>query len=171
MARFKVNVPLLNVRKAPVADFKTDNIITTVSDGLILDLEEETNVPNPALGKWYRDAQGQYYSGIGLMSELFENLQPSQLFDELIASEQYRIAEGFIENNFEKIKNEYPEITGMFVGKKSVNGIQSNIVSIVFQVAQKSDSVHPFPKIVEFDLYKIPTDIEEADTSEVEDIS
>jgi subtilisin family serine protease len=66
MAKYKVIVPLLNVRKAPVANFNEDNVITTVSKGLVLELEEVPNVPNPSLGKWYKDIHGQHYSEKGL---------------------------------------------------------------------------------------------------------
>jgi lysozyme len=69
MEQYKVIVPKLNVRKAPVADTNDkSNIITTVNEGLILELEEVLNVPNPSLGKWYRDKQNQYYWAGGLMS-------------------------------------------------------------------------------------------------------
>lgn len=68
MERYKVIVPKLNVRKAPVADIKDkSNIITTVNEGLILELEEVPNTPNPSIGKWYRDKQNQYYWAGGLM--------------------------------------------------------------------------------------------------------
>ena len=82
MERYKVIVPKLNVRKAPVADFNDkSNIITTVSDGLILDLVEVFDVPNPSLGKWYFDGKGQFYSGLGLQP-LENSLKiKDQLFD------------------------------------------------------------------------------------------
>lgn len=82
MERYKVIVPKLNVRKAPVADFNDkSNIITTVSDGLVLDLEEYHNVPNPSLGKWYTDNKGQFYSELGLQP-LADTLKiKDQLFD------------------------------------------------------------------------------------------
>lgn len=66
MERYKVIVPRLNVRKAPVDNFKVKNIITTVNEGLTLDLVEVIDVPNPSLGKWYTDGKGQFYSGLGL---------------------------------------------------------------------------------------------------------
>lgn len=67
MIHFKVIVPRLNVRKAPVSDFADkSNIITTVGDGLELDLEEVPDVPNPSLGKWFRDSKNQFYSEKGL---------------------------------------------------------------------------------------------------------
>lgn len=66
MARYKVIVPLLNVRNEPVANFEIKKKLPTVSEGVILELEEETNVPNPALGKWFKDSHGQYYWGGGL---------------------------------------------------------------------------------------------------------
>ncbi len=67
MAHFKVIVPRLNVRKAPVADFADkSNIITTVGDGLQLELEEVTDFPTPSLGLWFRDSKNQYYSEKGL---------------------------------------------------------------------------------------------------------
>nr|WP_315151507.1 S8 family serine peptidase [uncultured Flavobacterium sp.] len=68
MERYKVIVPRLNVRKAPVADFKVKNIITTVNEGLTLDLSEVFDVPNPSLGKWYTDGKGQFYSALGLQA-------------------------------------------------------------------------------------------------------
>ncbi|MFH6942835.1 glycoside hydrolase family 25 protein [Flavobacterium sp. FlaQc-50] len=66
MDRYKVIVPRLNVRKAPVADFKTQNIISQVTQDMILELEPETNIPNPGLGKWLKDSLGQYYWANGL---------------------------------------------------------------------------------------------------------
>ena len=72
MARYKVIVPLLNVRETPPNEFTDKNILTTVCEGLILDLEDVTEVPNPALGKWYKDAHGQHYSEKGL--QLLDNL-------------------------------------------------------------------------------------------------
>ncbi|MFY7937195.1 MAG: S8 family peptidase [Flavobacterium sp.] len=75
MKRYKVIVPKLNVRKAPVANpADKSNIITTVGQGLILELEEATNVPNPSFGKWYKDRHNQFYWGGGLMeAELGNN--------------------------------------------------------------------------------------------------
>ena len=68
MERYKVIVPKLNVRKAPVTDFNDkSNIITTVSEGFELDLEEYFEVSNSSLGKWYSDGKGQYYWADGLM--------------------------------------------------------------------------------------------------------
>ncbi len=68
MRRYEVIVPRLNVRKAPVSDFKEDNVKTTVAMGKILELDEVLVVPNPALGKWYTDGFEQYYSERGLRS-------------------------------------------------------------------------------------------------------
>lgn len=73
MTKYKVKVPWLNVRKYPVADFKINNIITVVPQGLIIDAEEVTEYPNPYLGKWYKDSKNQYYNEIGL--ELFSDAQ------------------------------------------------------------------------------------------------
>jgi subtilisin family serine protease len=82
MERYKVIVPKLNVRKAPVADFNDkSNIITTVSEGLVLDLTEVFDVPNPSLGKWYSDGKGQVYSGLGLQSLESSLKIKDQLFD------------------------------------------------------------------------------------------
>ncbi len=86
MKHFKVIVPKLNVRTAPVAGFKNkSNIINTISNGFEIDLDEETNVPNPSLGKWYKDTKGQYYWGGGVM-EMGENVtlkNLAQLSDEI----------------------------------------------------------------------------------------
>lgn len=71
MEKYRVKIPWLNMRREPVADFMTDNIITAVPQNVILDLEEEPNVLNPALGKWYRDVNNHYYNEIGL--ELFSS--------------------------------------------------------------------------------------------------
>ncbi|WP_166922327.1 S8 family peptidase [Flavobacterium poyangense] len=67
MARYKVIVHKLNVRKTIPADF-TDKttVFPTISEGHVLDLEEVTNVPNPSLGRWYKDAVNQFYWGGGL---------------------------------------------------------------------------------------------------------
>jgi subtilisin family serine protease len=82
MERYKVIVPRLNVRKAPVADFNDkSNIITTVSDGLTLDLTEVFDVLNPSLGKWYTDGKGQFYSELGLML-LGEDLKINKLLSQ-----------------------------------------------------------------------------------------
>ena len=72
MRQYKVIVSRLNVRKAPVSDFKEKNVITTVGMGKILELDEVLVVPNPSLGKWYTDGLEQYYSGTGL--QLFEHV-------------------------------------------------------------------------------------------------
>lgn len=67
MERYIVIVPRLNVRKAPVTEFTDQNIsLPTVSKGVILNLEEYKDVPNPNLGKWYKDSHGQFYWGGGL---------------------------------------------------------------------------------------------------------
>ena len=55
------------MRSAPVSDFKIKNIITAVPKDFILDLEEVIDVPNPALGKWYKDSNNHYYNEMGLM--------------------------------------------------------------------------------------------------------
>ncbi|WP_343696860.1 S8 family serine peptidase [Flavobacterium sp.] len=105
MERYKVIVPKLNVRKAPVADFNDkSNIITTVSDGLVLDLEEYHNVPNPGLGKWYTDGKGQFYSGLGLVGEdLKVNKLVSLKYPWWIDNNLYSIPELWKENEKTKV--------------------------------------------------------------------
>lgn len=76
MTKYKIKVPWLNVRRYPVADFKIDNIITVVPQGLVIDVEEVTEYPNPYLGKWFKDSKNQYYNEIGL--ELFSDTQVAQ---------------------------------------------------------------------------------------------
>lgn len=170
MARYKVIVPLLNVRQAPVADFSTDNIITTVSENLILELDEVTNVPNPGLGIWFKDAHGQHYWGGGL-ELVSENKKTTIFFDELTYNIQYQLAQAFIDENLDKLKKEYPEITGMLVGKKSINGSLTNLIAISFQVSKKTSSSKQFPSIVEYKDYKIPTDVQEANTTTPHSVS
>lgn len=67
MARYKVIVNTLNVRKTIPTDLPDKTtVFPTVSKGHILELEEVTNVPNPNLGKWYKDSVDQFYWGGGL---------------------------------------------------------------------------------------------------------
>ncbi len=67
MAKYKVIVSLLNVRTAPVTDFKTKNVVSQVGRDMILDLEPEVNVPDPSLGKWLKDKFNHYYWANGLV--------------------------------------------------------------------------------------------------------
>jgi hypothetical protein len=163
MERYRVIVPRLNVRKAPVADFNDkSNILTTVSEGLELDLKEYQENPNPSLEKWYTDGKGQFYWGGGLQIVISEITKKGIYFDELNSEEQYQLAQDYIEEYLEELKETYPEITGMFVGKKTIYGKVSNLIAIGFQVSEKKNSTKQFPTIVVFKSYRIPTDVQEA---------
>jgi subtilisin len=74
--QFIVTAKKLNVRRAPVANFSVNNIIGTVSKGMVLELQEVTDVPLPSLCKWYTDGNGQYYSGVGLFEQSIAIQQP-----------------------------------------------------------------------------------------------
>lgn len=61
-----VNVKKLNKRSSVPASLSEKNIIGTVFQGFQFEGEEITSVPNPALGKWYKDRDGSVYWGGGL---------------------------------------------------------------------------------------------------------
>lgn len=62
-----VTVDRLNKRQAiPVTLADKSGIIGSVNKGFSFEGEEETAVPNIALGKWYKDRDGYYYWGGGL---------------------------------------------------------------------------------------------------------
>jgi lysozyme len=62
-----VNVKKLNKRSSVPATLSEKNIIGTVFQGFQFEGEEITSVPNPTLGKWYKDRDGSYYWGGGLL--------------------------------------------------------------------------------------------------------
>lgn len=54
----------LNKRRViPSALPDSNNIVGTVNENFIFYAEEVKNVPNPTLGKWFRDADGYFYWG------------------------------------------------------------------------------------------------------------
>lgn len=62
-----VNVKKLNKRSSVPESLAERNIIGTVLQGFRFEGEEITAVPNPALGKWYKDRDGSCYWGGGLI--------------------------------------------------------------------------------------------------------
>ena len=64
-----VNVKQLNKRSKVPVSLSEKNVIGTVQQGFRFEGEEITTVPNPALGKWYKDRDGSCYWGGGLMIE------------------------------------------------------------------------------------------------------
>jgi chitosanase len=63
-----VNVKKLNKRSSVPASLSEKNIIGTVFQGFQFEGEEITTVPNPALGKWYKDRDGSVYWGGGVIT-------------------------------------------------------------------------------------------------------
>lgn len=118
MTHFKVIVPRLNVRSAPVSDF-TDktNIISTVTAGLELELEEVFDIPNPRLGRWYRDRKNQYFSERGL--SLAER-EPGRLPVNL----PWYISDFGINEIWEKTKGELVNVFVLDSGYKDLNDIK-----------------------------------------------
>jgi chitosanase len=67
MLQLVVTVKKLNIRKAIPARLPDDaGIIGIVTEHSVIDAEEVTDVPNPALGKWYRDKNNHFFWGGGL---------------------------------------------------------------------------------------------------------
>jgi len=69
MAKLTVNVKLLNVRsRVPATLPEPDGIVGTLKKGQSIDGTKvaAAELPNPALGDWYRDAGGHFYWGGGL---------------------------------------------------------------------------------------------------------
>lgn len=67
MTKFIVTVPRLNIRRTIPAKLPDDSQIAgIVYQNFIFEGEEVTNVPNAALGKWYKDANNYYYWGGGV---------------------------------------------------------------------------------------------------------
>jgi GH25 family lysozyme M1 (1,4-beta-N-acetylmuramidase) len=64
-----VNVKKLNKRSSVPVSLAEKNIIGTVLQGFRFEGEEISNVPNTALGKWYKDRDGSCYWGGGLTIE------------------------------------------------------------------------------------------------------
>ncbi|MEO6228535.1 MAG: S8 family serine peptidase [Ferruginibacter sp.] len=68
MPQFIVKAKRLN-RRTVVPEFLPDpnNIVGFVNENFTFEGEEVTDVPNPALGKWYRDKVGHFYWGGAIM--------------------------------------------------------------------------------------------------------
>jgi GH25 family lysozyme M1 (1,4-beta-N-acetylmuramidase) len=64
-----VSVKKLNKRSSVPISLAEKNIIGTVLQGFHFEGEEITILPNPALGKWYKDRDGSCYWGGGLIIE------------------------------------------------------------------------------------------------------
>jgi len=63
-----VIVNKLNKRsKVPASFAEKDNVIGVVMKGFVFEGKEVTNVPNPAMGKWFVDRSGAFYWGGGLL--------------------------------------------------------------------------------------------------------
>lgn len=61
-----VTAKRLNKRSAPPLALSDNNIVGTVLQGFSFDGQEIEIVPNPALGKWFKDQSGSCYWGGGL---------------------------------------------------------------------------------------------------------
>jgi chitosanase len=67
MTRLIVKAKKLNQRKLiPAFLPDADSIIGVVKENFIFEGDEVTNVPNPSLGKWYKDKDNHFYWGGGL---------------------------------------------------------------------------------------------------------
>ena len=70
MARLVVTVSKLNKRsRIPSVLPESVGISGVVMKGFKFEGQEITSVPNPSLGKWYRDRDGSFYWGGGLIVE------------------------------------------------------------------------------------------------------
>jgi lysozyme len=67
MSQLKVVVNKLNQRSSVPLRFSENNIIGSVTKGYLFEGNEEKNIVNASLGKWYRDRDGIYYWGGGLL--------------------------------------------------------------------------------------------------------
>ncbi|CAN5289497.1 hypothetical protein BH11BAC6_BH11BAC6_12710 [soil metagenome] len=64
MSQYIVTAPKLNKRSQVPASLPDNNhIVGAVLKDFVFDGEEVIAVPNPAMGKWYRDRDGYYYWG------------------------------------------------------------------------------------------------------------
>jgi len=77
MAQFIVKAKKMNVRRV-VPGFLPDpvGIVGIVNENFVFEGEEVLDVPNPGLGKWYRDRNGNFYWGGGV-SVFNESIQTS----------------------------------------------------------------------------------------------
>lgn len=67
MNKYIVTADKLNIRSAmPVAFPDKDSIIGTVKKGVVFEADEVMTVPNPSLGKWYRDRNDHFFWGGGV---------------------------------------------------------------------------------------------------------
>lgn len=76
MLQLKVTAKKLNKRSRIPTQLPDAFGITgsVIQDHTFLGVEVQDNVPNPALGKWYKDRDGQYYWGGGLVvTETFQD--------------------------------------------------------------------------------------------------
>jgi GH25 family lysozyme M1 (1,4-beta-N-acetylmuramidase) len=64
-----VNVKKLNKRSNVPVSLSENNIVGSVQQGFRFEGTEIIDLPNPALGKWYKDRDGYCYWGGGLMIE------------------------------------------------------------------------------------------------------
>lgn len=67
MSQLKVIVNKLNKRSGVPSNFADQNIVGTIQKGFLFEGVEEKNIANPSLGKWYKDRDGNYYWGGGLL--------------------------------------------------------------------------------------------------------
>ncbi|MEO8771279.1 MAG: glycoside hydrolase family 25 protein [Ferruginibacter sp.] len=76
MSQLIITVNKLNKRNSIPAKFPESNgIIGTVNKGFTFDGTEVQPVPNPALGKWFKDRDGSFYWGGGLVVESETTIQ------------------------------------------------------------------------------------------------
>jgi lysozyme len=66
MIQLKVVVNKLNKRSSVPSNLSDNNIVGIVQKGYLFEGTEVNNVPNPSLGKWYRDGNGYFYWAGGL---------------------------------------------------------------------------------------------------------
>ncbi|HLA56575.1 MAG TPA: hypothetical protein VK623_10765 [Flavobacterium sp.] len=82
--------------------------------------------------------------------------------DALPMDKQYQLARQWIDENTASFKLMYPEITGIFAGRKNIKGKRLKTVAVVLQVSKKGAAGKDFPHYVEIANYRIPTDVQQA---------
>lgn len=98
MARIIVTANKLNKRTAIPSSFPDSrSIIGIVFKGVVFEATEVVDVPNPNLGKWYRDKEGFFYWGGGV--ELAE--KPAMLFEEDL--DERKSDWGFLDLNIQEL--------------------------------------------------------------------
>jgi chitosanase len=92
--RLIVKAKKLNIRKRiPIFFPDPDGITGVVAADTIFEGEEVLSVPNPALGKWYRDRDGYFYwgGGLGEIEEPVDDQDPEVSQPDNIALDRFEI--------------------------------------------------------------------------------